>query len=120
MAARKQTQLDTHTDKPSTVEPGDAPADTTDPTERATLVTPDKATAAKSGHRTVNAVVPLPVVKTERNTGKDRTETYTAIQPDGTELTVTRNLETGEFEVSTPSTTTSSSTTRSTRSTPSA
>lgn len=115
MAVRKQTQLDTHTDKPSVVEPGDAPADTTDPTERATLVTPDKATAAKSGHRTVNAVVPLPVVKTERTTGQDRTETYTAIQPDGTEVKVTRNLETGESEVAAPSTTT-----RSTRSTPSA
>lgn len=103
MAASKstpeETRLNEETDKPSTTAPGDGPADTTDPDERATSATPDKATAAKEGHGTVNAVVPLPKRKPAARKGKDRTETYTALRPDGSEVTVERNIETGESSV---------------------
>lgn len=95
-----ETRLDEHLDKPSTTAPGDGPADTTDPDERATSATPDKGAAAQAGHGTVNAVVPLPKRKTAAaRQGKDRTETYTALRPDGAEVTVERNIETGESSV---------------------
>ncbi|GAA2456978.1 hypothetical protein [Streptomyces macrosporus] len=93
----EETRLDAHTDAPSTTAPGDGPADTTDPAERATSVTPDKGAAAQAGHGTVNTVVPLSTPETEeRDTSKDRIETYRATRPDGTEVEVTHNLETGE------------------------
>jgi len=104
MAASKsstpnETKLDNHLDKPSTTAPGDGPADTTDPDERATSATPDKGAAAQAGHGTVNAVLPLPKRQAAARKGKDRTETYTAIRPDGAEVTVERNIETGESSV---------------------
>jgi hypothetical protein len=98
MAARKETRLDSDVTKPSVTQPGDGPADTTDPNERATSITPQPGDEAlKVG--TVNAVKPLPKVEEPARTGKDRTETYKAVRPDGTEVTVTHNLETGESEV---------------------
>lgn len=105
MATRKtsstpeETRIDEHVDAPSTTAPGDGPADTTDPDERATSATPDKGAAAQAGHGTVNAVLPLPKRQTAARKGKDRTETYTATRPDGTEVTVERNIETGESSV---------------------
>lgn len=102
MAVSKKTEetttLDSDITKPSVTVPGDGPADTTDPTERASTVTPRPGPEAlKVG--TVNAAVPLPEVEAEAETGKPRTETYKAIRPDGTEVTVTRNIETGESKV---------------------
>ncbi|MEU3000184.1 hypothetical protein ABZ684_21895 [Streptomyces sp. NPDC006995] len=94
-----ETRLDAHVDAPSTTAPGDGPADTTDPSERATSATPDKGAAAQAGHGTVNAVVPVPKRTAAKRAGKDRTETYTALRPDGTEVTVVRNVETGESSV---------------------
>ncbi|MDX3044102.1 hypothetical protein PV383_44120 [Streptomyces caniscabiei] len=94
-----ETRLDDHLDAPSTTAPGDGPADTTDPEERASSATPDKGAAAKAGHGTVNAVVPLPKKAAAERKGKDRTETYEANRPDGTPVTVTRNIETGETSV---------------------
>lgn len=77
------------------------PADTDDPDQRVSSVTPDKATAATAGRQTVNAVAPLPKPPaTRRNTSNDRTEKYQATRPDGTEVTVTHNLDTGETTVS--------------------
>ncbi|EFL01591.1 predicted protein [Streptomyces sp. SPB78] len=105
MPARKtpstpaETRLDDFVDAPSTTAPGDGPADTTDPTERATSATPDKATAAQAGHGTVNAVVPLPRPEPAERTGEDRTETYTALRPDGVEVRVERNIETGASRI---------------------
>lgn len=104
MAATKNTQpeetrLNEDLDKPSTTAPGDGPADTTDPDERATSATPDKGAAAQAGHGTVNAVVPVPQKAAAKRQGKDRTETYPATRPDGTEVTITRNIETGESSV---------------------
>lgn len=94
-----ETKLDKDTTKPSTTQPGDGPADTTDPTERAVSVTPVPGVeAVKVG--TVNAVRPAPAaVKAKRGTTKDRVEKYKATRPDGTEVTVTHNLDTGETSV---------------------
>ena len=96
---RRGTRLDTHTDAPSVVQPGDAPHDTTDPGERAVAVAPDTAAAARAGHQTVNAVVPMKVpAQPQRDTRNDRIETYEGTRPDGTTVKVTRNIETGETE----------------------
>lgn len=99
----KETKLDKDNTKPSTTAPGDGPADTTDPTERASSVTPQPGPEAlKVG--TVNAVQPIPeeaqpdspaVAKKDQ-----RVEKYKATKPDGTEVTVTHNLDTGETSVS--------------------
>lgn len=102
MAARpKTTRLSSDVTKPQPTASGDAPADTWDPAEKATSVRPDKAAAAAAGHQTVNAVTPeadgLYVDKTVA--GGTRTETYTQVGPDGKEVTVTRDLDTGETTV---------------------
>jgi hypothetical protein len=109
MATRKQqnsgasnpeeTRLDEHVDAPSTTAPGDGPADTTDPDERASSVSPDKGAAARAGHLTVNAVVPVETPEPERVDSEDRYEEYEATRPDGTRVTVRRNVETGESEL---------------------
>lgn len=95
---RKRTTLDSHVDRPGVVQPGDLPfTDTTDPTERATSVEPDKAAAAAAGYGTVNAVVPLPAPERPDEGKKDeRTETYKVNGPDGKLVTVRHNIDTGE------------------------
>jgi len=106
MAETKKTEtkttLDSDVTKPSVTAPGDGPADTTDPTERASTVGGDKAAAAKGGHLTVNAVVPLePIPAAAGVDEKDqRIEKYDAVKPDGTKVTVTHNIDTGETKVS--------------------
>jgi len=91
------TRLDKDTTKPSRTEPGDGPADTTDPAERATTVRPSPGDEAlKVG--TVNGVKPLPAAPAVEQ-GEARTETYDAVRPDGSTVTVTRNVETGESTV---------------------
>lgn len=100
MAERKQTKLDKDVTTPATTQPGDAPADTTDPDERASSVPPRPGEEAlRAG--TVNAVVPIPQEKrAERDSKNDRTETYEAVRPDGSKVKVKRNVETGETSVS--------------------
>lgn len=103
MAAKNpsETRLDSDITKPSTTAPGDGPADTTDPTERASTVGGDKAAAAAAGHLTVNAVVPVdPVTVEPPERGKDRIEKYDAVRPDGTKVTVTHNIDTGKSSIS--------------------
>jgi len=94
------TKTDPTVTKPSTVAPGDAPADTTDPSERVSSVPvrPDL-NAVKAG--TVNAVLVNPNLPTQADpaSGKERVERYKARKPDGTEVTVTHNLTTGETSV---------------------
>lgn len=101
MAAPKKgdTRLSADVEKPQPTAPGDAPADTMDPKERAVSVRPDKAAAAAAGHQTVNAVVPGEPIVEEERTG-ERTETYTVYLPDGTTATVEHNYDTGVTEVS--------------------
>jgi hypothetical protein len=98
MAERKKTTLDSDVTKPQVTQPGDAPADTTDPDERASSVTPNPGDEALMAG-VVNAVKPLPRRATTRDTSNDRTETYTATRPDGSQVTVSRNMETGETKV---------------------
>ena len=97
----KETKLDKDNTKPSTTAPGDGPADTTDPSERASSVTPQPGPEAiKVG--TVNAVQPVPSEPQEPAVKKkdQRVEKYKAITPDGSEVMVTHNLDTGETSVS--------------------
>jgi len=102
MAARSksnpdETRLDSDVTKPSTTAPGDGPADTTDPTERASTVGGDKAKAAAEGHLTVNAAVPVDSPAPAEAGEKDhRVETYEATRPDGSTVKIKHNLDTGE------------------------
>lgn len=101
MATRpKTTRLadDTANDRPQTTSAGDAPADTYDPRERASSITPDKGAAAAAGHGVINAVRPVASLPDNTPTGS-RTETYKRIAPDGTEKTVSHNYDTGETTV---------------------
>jgi hypothetical protein len=102
MATRKTTEekttLDSDVTKPSVTAPGDGPADTTDPNERATSVTPQPGEEALIVG-TVNAVKPLPTVEEETTDREDRTETYEAVKPNGEKVTVTHNIDTGETTV---------------------
>lgn len=103
MPAKKNpetTTLDEDVTKPSNTAPGDGPADTTDPTEVAHSVTPRPGPEAiKVG--TVNAVVPGEKVEAAQVAEKDqRVEKYKATRPDGTEVTITHNIDTGETSVS--------------------
>jgi len=101
MAAQpKQTRLDKDNTKPSTTAPGDGPADTTDPTEQASTVGGDKKAAAEAGYLTVNAVEPVDPQPVAEREGEDRIETYEAVRPDGSKVTVKHNLDTGETSVS--------------------
>ena len=96
-----QTRLDKDVNTPATVAPGDAPHDTTDPREVAHTVTPQpNAEAIAAG--TVNGVLPgKPLEAPAGVAEKDqRTETYKAVRPDGTEVTVKHNLDTGETSLS--------------------
>lgn len=93
----RQTTLDTHNTAPSVTVPGDGPADTTDPTERASTVGGDKAAAAVAGHGTVNAAIPLPKIPSPpANEEGHRIERYPATRPDGSVVTVTHNIDTGQ------------------------
>jgi hypothetical protein len=95
----EKTTLDEDVTAPSTTAPGDGPADTTDPTERAVSVTPNPGDEAlKTG--TVNAVKPAPRQTEAESTTKPRVEKYEATKPDGSTVTVERNVETGESKVS--------------------
>lgn len=101
MATRKteeKTTLDSDTTKPSVTAPGDGPADTTDPTERAVSVAPRPGEEALQVG-TVNAVQPAPKVEQPAEKSEARTEEYKATRPDGTVVTVSRNIETGATTV---------------------
>lgn len=97
--APKTTRLSSNVAAPQPTAPGDAPADTYDPKERASSVRPDKAAAAAAGHQTVNAVAKVASVPDSTPTGS-RTETYTAAAPNGATKYVTHNYDTGETTVS--------------------
>jgi len=89
------TKLTNDLTKPQPTGVGNAPADTTDPKERASSARPDKAAAAAAGHQTVNAVVPVAPVPSSAPVSKGRTETFTAYDADGKPVKVTRDLDTG-------------------------
>lgn len=97
-AGTNGTTTTTTVDVPSEVQAGDAPFDTTDPTERVTSIdNPDKATAAEAGFGTVNAVLPMPEPETfARPASRDRVEKYQVLGPDGKLVDVEHNIDTGE------------------------
>lgn len=93
------TRAEKQNTKPSTVAPGDAPADTTDPSEIVSTVGGRPGPEALAAG-TVNAAVKVGEVEAAPEpSGKGRVETYTAVRPDGTEVTVTHNIDTGESSV---------------------
>ncbi|QWY82285.1 hypothetical protein SEA_PHISHY_11 [Gordonia phage Phishy] len=94
-----KTTLDDDVTKPSVTEPGDGPADTTNPDEIATSVTPDPDDeAVKVG--TVNAVKKTGTrAKPKAKVEKARLEKYETTKPDGTVVAIERNLDTGEQTV---------------------
>lgn len=102
MAVRKVTEekttLDSDVTKPSVTAPGDGPADTTDPNERASTVSPRPGAEALAVG-TVNGVVALPPVEDVAPEGEHRIETYEATKPDGTKVTIEHNIDTGESKV---------------------
>ena len=99
-ATPDETRLDEDVTTPSTTAPGDGPADTTDPSERAVSAPPQPGSEARQVG-TVNAVVPAPEQeKPEAASREHRVEKYKATRPDGTEVTVTHNIDTGETKVS--------------------
>ncbi|WDF32245.1 hypothetical protein PTW37_10200 [Arthrobacter agilis] len=97
--AEKSTTLDSDTTKPSVTAPGDGPADTTDPDERAQSAPVNPGPDALAAG-TVNAVksVPKPKAAT-RSAAKERVEKYKATKPNGDVVTVTRNIDTGVSKV---------------------
>ena len=94
MVRPKTTKLSTDTTKPQPTAAGDAPADTWDPKERASSATADKKAAGAAGHQTVNAVTKVGEFPDRTPTGT-RSETYTAVDATGAEVTVTHNYDTG-------------------------
>ncbi|WP_372672979.1 hypothetical protein [Amycolatopsis kentuckyensis] len=103
MVQRKPTEakttLDNDVTKPSVTAPGDGPADTTDPTEIAVSVPPqpgDEAIAVG----TVNAVKPVAPPEKPKLEREHRIEKYEATRPDGSKVTVTHNIDTGETTAS--------------------
>jgi len=102
MAVTKKTEekttLDSDVTKPSVTAPGDGPADTTDPTEHASSV-PARPGDEALAVGTVNAVVPVPAPEPAGDVEDPRVETYEAVKPDGSKVTVERNIETGETKV---------------------
>lgn len=96
--SKETTTLDSDVTKPSVTAPGDGPADTTDPTEEAVSVPASPGDEAlKVG--TVNTVKPAPKAAARKSAAKARTETYVAVKPDGTEVTIKRNIDTGKSEI---------------------
>jgi hypothetical protein len=100
--APKETTLDQVDGSPATTVAGDAPFDTTDPSEHGSTITapvPDEA-ALKAG--TVNAIQPTgkrPAGNPLPPKSEQRIEKYKATKPDGTEVTVEHNLDTGETKL---------------------
>ncbi|WP_155290400.1 hypothetical protein [Rhodococcoides fascians] len=88
------TTLDSDVTKPSVTAPGDGPADTTDPKERAQSAPPNPGPEAFAAG-TVNAVIPLQTVAKPEGP-PPRFEEFTAPRPDGAIVKVRRNIESGE------------------------
>jgi hypothetical protein len=98
MTIQKRTTLDSDTTKPSVTQPGDGPADTTDPNQRATSVNPQPGEESlKVG--TVNAVRLLPAPEPAPPIENPRFERYIALAPNGDEVTMLHNLDTGETTI---------------------
>lgn len=101
----KTTRLTDTITAPQPTAPGDAPADTYDPKERASSVRPDKAAAAEAGYQSVNAVIKTGDIPSTTPSG-NRTESYSALNSAGVSTTYVHNYDTGK--TATPKTWTAS------------
>lgn len=85
----EETRLDTDVHAPATNAPGDAPADTTDPTERASTIVPQAPSAEALRAGTILGAIPVPddavgqsvAGVTGPDGGEIRVEEYDAIDP---------------------------------------
>jgi len=97
ITAEGETRLNDDITLPSTTKPGDGPADTTDPLERASSVVPTpSAEAAAIG--TVNSSIPLEPI-TPKALPDDEFEEYDVTLPSGAKGRVKHNLITGASEL---------------------
>lgn len=96
---QQQTRAEDQITEPATTAPGDAPADTTDPDEIVSSRVPQPSPeASKVG--TVNAAVKIGDRRdAAASSGDERVEKYQATRPDGTEVTVEHNIDTGDSKV---------------------
>lgn len=85
-----ETRLDTDVHAPATNAPGDAPADTTDPAERASTITPQAPSAEALAAGTILGAVPVPegvlptvVPGVTGADGEERVEEYDTVDPHG-------------------------------------
>lgn len=98
-----ETRLDEDTTRPSTTAPGDGPADTTDPDERAVSAPTGELSEEALAAGTHNAVTPAPPAPPAPSAAEDedeeRVEEYTVARPNGTLARVRHNIDTGDTEV---------------------
>lgn len=98
------TRLDTDVHAPATNAPGDAPADTTDPTERASTIVPQAPSPEALAAGTILGAVPVPegVVPTvvhgvtNADGEEERVEEYETTDPHGAVIRVRHFIDRGE------------------------
>lgn len=95
-----ETRLDSDVHAPATNAPGDAPADTTDPTERASTIPPQAPSAEALRAGTILGAIPVPddVVPTVVHgvtgaDGEERVEEYDTVDPQGNPIRIRRFLD---------------------------
>lgn len=89
------TRLDTDVHAPATTAPGDAPADTTDPNERASTIAPQLPSDEALAAGTILGAIPLPAV-TVAQTGDGeavRIEEYDEVTPTGEAVRIRHILD---------------------------
>jgi len=92
--APKETKLDTDPNAPATTVPGDAPFDTTDPTEQASTITPQLPNAEALAAGTIVGALPVErPAGTQEAAGEERTEEYDAVRPNGEQVRVRLYLD---------------------------
>lgn len=88
------TRLDSDVHAPSTTAPGDGPADTTDPTERASTIMPQAPSPEALAAGTILGAVPVRVdVAQAPGVGEIRVEEYDAVDPHGVTIRVRHILD---------------------------
>lgn len=93
--APKDTRLDTDPNAPATNAPGDAPFDTTDPTEQASTITPQIPNAQALAAGTILGALPVesPPGVARVDDADVRVDEYDAVRPDGTTVHVKLYLD---------------------------
>jgi hypothetical protein len=92
----EETRLDTDVHAPATNAPGDAPADTTDPTERASTISPQAPSPEALAAGTILGAVPVPdpvLVRSDVADGDVRVEEYEQLDARGLPVRVRHILD---------------------------